>query len=80
MMISLYSQDKETVTIFETLKLFKQYIYYIHIYIFNIFFGSCLDRLSYNGNKYTFFRLSRETTTKKKKKKKKMKTGSFILT
>jgi len=38
MMISLYSQDKENVTIFETLKLFTQYILhpYIYIYIYSI--------------------------------------------
>jgi len=32
MMISLYSQSKENVTSFETLKLFTQYILHQHIY------------------------------------------------
>jgi hypothetical protein len=73
-MISLYSQDKENVTIFETLKLFTQYILqpYIHIYIY-IYSISPAIRVSmdlYVMAMYIhyFIHLSREMKKKEKKR------------
>ena len=54
-MISLYSQGKENVTIFQTLKLFTQYILHQHVheYIYSISsFRLCLSGLLCNANVY----------------------------
>jgi len=66
MMISLYSQSKENVTSFETLKLFTQYILHQHLYSIYPSVDVPMDFCAMSIYIYIyFFFVSRETKEKK---------------
>jgi hypothetical protein len=66
MMISLYSQSKENVTSFETLKLFTQYILHQHIYSISPSADVSMDFCAMPIYIYIYIFVSREMKKKKK--------------
>ena len=67
MMISLYSQDKESVTIFETLKLFTQYILHPHIYSISPYVRVSMDLYAMPRHIYFFSSIMGDEEEREKK-------------